>query len=229
MTDAAHQGPVSGSSSTEQRFRREKRHSRNVRWLKLALPALAVLMTLGLVGKSVIASMGEVRIDLLNSTIEGGKLVMANPHVEGVNSQNRRYEIRAARAVQSITNDKRVDLSDISVRLPMGTDQWVDIAAPVGVMWRSANTLNLTKPIDIRTTDGIVARLGWGNLDMSTGDFEAKASVKVERDGSSVTSDKLQVTQGGTVLTFMNNVKVSIRPGQMKAAPATNGESNGGQ
>lgn len=229
MTDAMYRSPASGSLSTEQRFRKEKRHSRNVRWLKLALPALAVLMTLGLVGKSVVASMGDVSIDLLNSSIEGGKLVMANPHVEGVNSQNRRYEIRAARAVQDITDDRRVDLSDISVRLPVGIDQWADIVTPVGVMWRAANTLNLTKPIDIKTTDGIVARLGWGNLNMSTGDFEAKVSVKVERDGSSVTSGELKVTEGGSVLTFTKNVKVSIRPGQVKTAPVSNGESNGGQ
>jgi len=229
MTDATYRGPASGSSSTEQRFRKEKRHSRNVRWLKIALPALAVLMTLGLVGKSVIASMGDVRIDLLNSTIEGGKLIMANPKVEGVNSLNRRYEVSAARAIQDITNGNRVDLEEIFVRVPMGTDQWAEIRSQTGSMYRQQNVVALTSPMRVETTDGLVADFRLASLNMATGDFLGKEEVKVERDGSTITSQSVSILDGGTRLLFQNNVKVSIRPGQVKTAPVSNGESNGGQ
>ena len=229
MTDATYRGPASGSSSTEQRFRKEKRHSRNVRWLKIALPALAVLMTLGLVGKSVIASMGDVRIDLLNSTIEGGKLIMANPKVEGVNSLNRRYEVSAARAIQDITNGNRVDLEEIFVRVPMGTDQWAEIRSQTGSMYRQQNVVALTSPMRVETTDGLVADFRLASLNMATGDFLGKEEVKVERDGSTITSQSVSILDGGTRLLFQNNVKVSIRPGPSSPAPVSNGESNGGQ
>lgn len=225
MTDKALQQSNRNRIATEQVFERERRRSRNVRRLKVALPVLAVLMAAGLAGKSLLARMGEVSIDLAGTSIQNGRLIMANPRMAGFNAENRPYEMQAARAAQAISDDDVVELETIGARLPVGTDQWATVDAASGKLVKSQNRLEIDSPAVIRTTDGMVARLESATIDIADGTMQTSDPVQIDRNGSTISADSLSVTEGGTVMVFQNRVKVHIRGKQVDTAAATGSEN----
>jgi len=212
--------------STELVFQRERRHSRNVRLLKIALPAGAVLLTLGLVAQSMLPSFGDVSVDLLGSTIDGDRIIMANPRMSGLNAQNRAYEMTAARAIQDMGNPDEMDLEQISARVPVGTSEWADIAADRGTMFKERNTIEIATPATVKTTDGMTARLATATIDMGKGDISTDEGVQIDHEGSQVTAQSLRVTNGGTVLVFEQQVKVFIQGGRFTTASTATGDAN---
>lgn len=225
MTEPALQQQNRQKIATELVFERERRRSRNVRRLKIALPVLAILMLAGLAGKSLIASMGEVSIDLTGASIQDGKLIMANPRMAGYTSDNRPYEMKAARAIQEITDDNIVDLQDIGARLPVGLKEWATVEAASGRLVKSDNTLTINSPALVKTTDGMEAKLKSAVLDIGTGTLTTDEAVEIDLEGSRVTADSMAVSDGGRVLVFEKRVKVLIESKRVRTAEA--GEGNG--
>lgn len=221
MTEKALQQSNRNRIATELVFERERRRSRNVRRLKFALPVLAALMAAGLVGKSLLARMGEVSIDIAGTSIQNGRLIMANPRMAGFNSENRPYEMQAARAAQAISNDDVVELETIGAKLPVGTDQWATVDAASGKLVKSQNRLEIDSPTLVKTTDGLVARLQSAIIDIAGGNMQTGDPVHIDRKGSTITADSLTVTEGGSVMLFENRVKVHIKGKQVDTASAT--------
>jgi lipopolysaccharide export system protein LptC len=224
MTESALQQQNRQKISTELVFERERRRSRKVRWLKRALPALAVLMIAGLAGKSLIGSMGGVSIDVAGSTIQDGKLIMANPRMAGYSADNRPYEMKAARAVQEIANDDVVDLQDIGARIPVGKNDWATVETARGRLVKSKNTMTIDSPAIVKTTDGMEARLKSAVIDIARGTLTTDDAVEIDLDGSQITADSMAVSNGGEVLVFEKRVKVLVEANRIKTAAA--GEGN---
>ena len=73
-------GPAAERSAI---FRSAARHSRNVRFLKIALPALAVAMAALFVFQSYRSTPSAIEIKADASAVSEGKLVMSNPTLKG--------------------------------------------------------------------------------------------------------------------------------------------------
>jgi len=226
MTDKAVQQSNRNRIATEQVFERERRRSRNVRRLKVALPALALLMSAGLVGKSVLARMGDVSIDLAGASIQDGRLIMANPRMAGFNAENRPYEMQAERAAQAVSDDDVVELENIGAKLPVGTDHWAMVDAASGKLVKSSNRLEIDSPTLVKTTDGMVARLQSATIDIGDSTLHTDDPVHIDRNGSTITADSMTVTNGGAVMLFENRVKVHIR-GNVDTASASGSDHAG--
>lgn len=225
MTDKALQQQNRQRIATELVFARERRRSRNVRLLKFALPALAVLMVAGLAAKSLIGTMTGVSIDIAGSSIEDGKLIMANPRMAGYSADNRQYEMKAARAIQEITNDDVIDLEQIGAKIPMGIGEWATVAAATGRLVKSDSTLTLNSPTVVKTTDGMEARLKSAVIDMNAGVLTTDEAVEIDLDGSSVRADSMAVSDGGQVLVFEKRVKVLVESKRVNTAAAGGGDA----
>lgn len=224
MTEAALQQQNRQRIPTELVFARERRRSRNVRRLKVVLPALAVLMIVALAGKSLVASMTGLSIDLAASTIEDGKLIMANPRMAGYTADNRAYEVMAARAIQEISNDDVVDLEEIAARIPVGLKEYATIETASGRLVKSVNTLTIDSPALVKTTDGMWARLKSAVIDIGEGALTTDEPVEIDLNGSLVTADSMAVSDGGQMLVFENRVKVVIEAKRINTASV--GEGN---
>ena len=208
---------------SEARFARERRHSTRIRFFRRALPALAVIILAILVGRTVVTSLTGVSIDLAGTTIEGGKLIMANPRMSGFTASKRPYELVAERAIQNIATTDTVDLEGINARLPVGVKDWAQVDAATGTLSKDSSTLKITSPTLIKTTDGIEARLQAAELSMATGDIRGSEQVEIASGGSQVTSESLIVTGGGSLLIFEHNVKMVIEPNRVTTAATDNG------
>lgn len=201
-----------GGGRVDQAFRNARRHSALVRVLKLALPALALLMVGGFVAKSWIAAPDGISIDLSESGLQDGKLVMADPTLDGFTPDNRAYKMTAARAIQAVDNASRVDLEEIEARLPINEKDWLSVVASSGVFHRDENRLDLDSEVVLETDTGIKAVLGSAKVDIGAGTLETDEPVDITLEGGRIEADSLTVKDRGAVMVFENRVRMEIDP-----------------
>lgn len=219
MPQASAQSPVRVSA-----FGRAERHSRRVRVLKLVLPLVAGVIAVSFPVYSYMVAPPSVTVQADGSAFSDGKLVMANPKLDGLTKENLPYSLNALRAIQNAANDGVIELEGINAKLPVSADNVATVGASHGVYDRDKNTLNLDKEITVSTTDGMVAKLKSAFLDMGKGTMTTDQPVDITREGSRITADTMSVTENGKVLIFENRVRVNIDPAANKADKEKSGE-----
>ena len=202
--------------ASREAFARAQRHSRTVRVLKSALPVLAAAMALGFLGYSYVMTPGSVAVKADGSAISDGKLVMANPKLDGFTKDNRPYSMNALRAIQDFQNEGVVQLEGISARLP--------IDAEGGVYDRDKNTLEIDTEITVETADGMTAKLQSATIDIGAGGMTTDDPVDIRMDGATITSDTMSIGENGKVLVFEKRVRMDIDPQRLKATQQANGD-----
>ncbi len=209
-------------------FASAARHSRRVRMLKFALPAVAVLVSVLFVGYSFLPSIGGNTIGLGSTAIEGGNLVIENPTLDGFTRERRPYTVTAAKALQAIgTTDGPIEMEEIRATLPIDADDEATISAARGTFDRANDLLTLDTEITFRTTSGFVARLQSAEIDIASNDLTTDKPVEIEMDGMRISADALHASNGGKKLVFENRVRVEIDPGKVRPAQERDGEGNG--
>lgn len=221
--------PVAGKAGSARvaAFGLAQRHSRRVRALKLVLPLAAAVIAIAFPVYSYLAAPASVDVKADGSAFSDGKLVMANPKLNGFTSKNLPYAMTAVRAVQDAAKQGIVELEGINAKLPIDADNVAVVGAAHGIYDRDANTLALDKDITLTTTDGTVAKLQSAFLDMGKGNMKTDDPVDITRQGSRITADTMKVQDNGKVLIFEKRVRVNIDPAKMKAVKS--GESNASQ
>jgi lipopolysaccharide export system protein LptC len=210
-------------------FESAQRHSYRVRFLKTALPLLAVLMAAGFVGYSYMATPAKVAVSADGSAYSDGKLVMANPKLDGFTKDNRPYKMTAARAIQEFQNEGIVKLEGIDAKLPVDAENWATVVAPHGTYDRDKNTLEITDAMTITTSDGMVAKLKSAYLDIGKGGMKTDDPVDIQLKGAKINSDSMTILENGKVLIFEKRVRMNIDSSRLKTAENASGDQNVGQ
>jgi len=199
-------------------FRTAERHSRIVRTLKIALPVVAVVMAALFIAQSYRSTPSTVEISSKDSAVAEGKLVMANPKLEGFTPEDRPYSMSALRAVQDIANEAVIELQEIAATLPLDDKTSATIQAPRGIFDQTANTLNLDSEINVTTSDGAVAKLSSALIDIGAGRMTTANPVEIRAKGASIQSGGMSVEQNGKVVVFEKRVRVNIVPPKTETA-----------
>ncbi|HEY4192302.1 MAG TPA: LPS export ABC transporter periplasmic protein LptC [Mesorhizobium sp.] len=219
MADPAAPGPVRESA-----FGRAQRHSRRVRVFKVVLPLIAGAIAIAFPVYSYLVTPPSVAVKADGSVFADGKLVMANPKLDGLTKENLPYSLNALRAIQNAGREGIVELEGIDAKLPVSADNVAAVGASHGIYDRDKNTLNLDREITISTTDGMVAKLKSAFLDMGKGTMTTSQPVDISREGSRITADTMSVRENGKVLVFEKRVRLNIDPAAKNAAKADSGE-----
>ena len=205
----------------EEAFAQARRHSGRVRLLKFALPAAALAMIVAFAARSWLAVPGGLPVDLGSLAIEGGRLVMSDPRLDGVTGpQSRPYTMTAARAIQDIGVSGRIDLQGIDARLPVDESGWMTVTAPSGVFDREANRLDINSELTVTSDDGLKAVLQSAVLDIAGGNLDTADPVDITLEGAHITADSMTVRDRGAVLIFENRVRMRIEGGRLSGAAA---------
>lgn len=225
MTDAnAVAGPEhleAGSGNIDSRvFAAARRHSRWVRLLKIVLPAVAVVMAAGFAAWSYVASPSGISIDMSGTALRDGKLVMANPKLDGFTSNDLPYTMSAVRAIQDVTGGGPVELEEIVARVPISDTNLADIVAPSGRYFNEENRLDITSDLSVKTTEGLEAQLKSASIDLAKGDLTTSDPVDIRTGGSIIKADSMSVFDGGKRLVFERRVRVEILPDTPKTTDA---------
>ncbi len=200
-------------SRTERHFARAERHSRRVRRMKMVLPALAVLAVSGFAAWTYLGTPSLEGVSVEGAALSDGKLVMANPKLDGFTRENLPYTMTAARAIQSLDNTGVIALEKIDAKLPVSAQTTATVVADSGIYDNNANTLVLDSAVRVTTNDGLEATLQSALLDIGGGGLRTDDPVDIVRQGSRITADSMQIESGGKVLIFERRVKVNLQSG----------------
>ncbi|RWN30362.1 LPS export ABC transporter periplasmic protein LptC [Mesorhizobium sp.] len=203
-----------------------QRHSRRVRILKLAVPLVAAVIAVAFPVYSYLAAPVSIQVQADGSAFADGKLVMANPKLNGFTKQKLPYSMTALRAIQDVSKQGIIDLEGIDAKLPISADNVAAVNASRGTYNRDGNTMSLTSDVIITTTDGLEAKFKSVFLDMGKGTMKTSDPVDVSRGGSRITADSMSIQDNGKIVVFENRVRVNIDPASLKAAEAMSGASN---
>src|SRR5215211_9200922 len=158
----------------EARFAGAARHSRMVRVLRIAVPAVVILAMAGLVAISVYNPfrmlLPKLPVDIGNLVVSGTKITMESPHLSGYTPDQRPYEVWAKTATQDVTAPDHVDLKTLRAKVLMGDQTTtVTLDASDGLMDTKQQVLELQKDIFLQSSSGYEARLSQAFVDMGKG------------------------------------------------------------
>src|SRR5439155_20019189 len=121
--------------------------------------------------------------DVSESAYADGKLVMANPKLDGYTKDKRPYSMSAMRALQHVDDAGVVELEGLDAKLPVGSDRIATIGAERGVYDRENNTLKITSPVTVKISDGTSAKLKSAYLDILKGILRTTAPLSISMKG----------------------------------------------
>lgn len=207
---------TAGRSPAE--FARAQRHSRRVRFLKLALPLGGVLAIVLIVAAYVYSQLALPSIDPGEAKIVDGKLVMNNPKIAGTDSKNRPYTLTAVRAVQDAQRPTRITLETIRGNLTIDDKNSAAVTAGVGIYDSVAKTLDLSGKVAVDTKDGMSLRMEGASIDIESGRLVTKEPVSIDTGRARISAQSLTVEDKGNRIIFENRVRMTLMPIDPKEA-----------
>lgn len=193
-------------------YRRALSHSGRVRRLKILLPILAVVISLGFVAVSWIRTMIPENLTIGGATIEDGRIVMEKPAISGRNDEGISYFMNARRALQAILNPNDILLEDIEAAVPIRGDLIARVKGKLARFDRATDKLDVTAPFVVTLSSGIVVNFQSAKLDPHAGLLQSDQPVSVSGKDSTLVAQSLKITDKGRVIAFKGDVRVVVTP-----------------
>lgn len=199
-----------------------QRHSRRVRWLRLGLPVLAVGLCVGLVATVLwpTARKGTLpTADLASVAINGTKVVMQQPVLQGYGKQSKPYELRAETATQDLRAPHLVDLAKLNARIGLNDGSSALLRAVQGHYNTTEQKLEVREGVNVKAeSQGYDAHFTQAIFDFKANTVVSQEPVTVKFREGLVKADSMSITQGGTHITFKGRVNMTITPPEDKKA-----------
>jgi lipopolysaccharide export system protein LptC len=200
---AQHPGYVTG---LEARFAAAARHSRMVRILRVAVPAVVGLSMASIIFISVYNPFHDVipklPLEMDNLVVSGTKITMESPHLAGFSTDGRPYEMWAKAAIQDITDPDHVELKTIRAKVAQQDQSTV------------------TMDIFLQSSTGYEARLSQAFVDINKGNVSSDEHVDVKLLDGTLTADRLRIYNSGELVRFEGNVVMHLdKLGDNNASP----------
>jgi lipopolysaccharide export system protein LptC len=209
------------------RFAIAARHSRLVRILRIAVPAVVGLAMAGVVAISIFnpfrALMKQLPLDMDNLVVSGSKITMEAPHMSGFTPDQRPYEVWAKTATQDLTDPDRVELKTLRAKVLQEDRSTVTLEARTGLFDTKAQLLDLRKDIFLQSSTGYEARLSQAMLDIGKGNVTSEEPVDVKLLNGTLTADRLRITEKGALVRFEGHVVMNLIMDSPDPAPTSVG------
>lgn len=202
-------------------FRKARRHSTRVRWIKRLVPLTIIVAVIGIGAVSILSRLKlsiDLPFDIGHLTLSGSRLTMELPKLSGFTDDNRGYRITARTAVQDLTRPDVIELADIEARLELADKGWASVNARTGSFDTKKQFITLGDGVDLAMNGGYGGKLEDAQVDIKAGTIAtAKPVVFTYLDGKLV-ADRLDVTDRGARALFQGHVQLDFRlnnlPGQ---------------
>ena len=209
----------------EARFAAAARHSKMVRLLRIAVPAVVALALLIIIGISIFNPfrllLPKLPLDIGNLVVSGSKITMESPHLSGYSPDKRPYEVWARTATQDLNDPDHVTLGDLRAKVLMEDRTTVTMEAKNGLFDSKQQQLDLRKDIFLQSSSGYEARLSQALIDMGKGTVTSKEHVDVKLLNGTLTADGLSILDGGEVVRFEGHVVMNLVMDNPSANAAT--------
>lgn len=200
-------------SELEARFAVAARHSRRVRFLRKAIPAMigvALLVVLGLSFFNPFRMISGLPIDIGKIAVQGTTITMESPHMAGFTTDKRPYDVSARSARQDVTDPTNIDLEYIKGKIEMDNKSTVDMDARRGNFNNKTQLLHLQEKIFLKSSTGYEARLTDALVDMDKSSVHSDQPVKVKLLNGNLDAQNLEIVDNGALVTFGGGVSMDL-------------------
>jgi lipopolysaccharide export system protein LptC len=196
------------------------RHSRRVRFLKFAIPVFALLASGAFAAVTFFRPAAIAGVSTEGVSLSDGRVVMANPKLDGMTKDKRPYKMQAERALQDIKKDGLIELQRITAEIPFGATTTATLKALNGFYDNTGRKLEFNKPIELNTSDGMTAKLLSAKIDIGNNLLSTSEPVDIRTRSAHITADSLEVSEGGKRLVFDKRVRLTLDPKQISKVSA---------
>lgn len=218
-TDGAEGGlDFIGGERDARDFLRANRHSGRVRILRIALPLIGLFILTTVVGAYFWSQSGAPSVTIQSASMDDGRMVMSNPKIDGVDSQQRPYTLIAREAIQDPSQMGKVELSGIDAKVPVDEGIFAKILAGKGFYDSDAKTLKLDENVDIKTDDGVTMTMKDADVDMAAGRLVTANPVSIATEQAQISADSFTVENNGEKVIFQNRVRMTLFPAKFEQA-----------
>lgn len=210
-------------SGMDARFAIAARHSRMVRFLRVAVPVVVGLAMAAIVGVSIFNPFriltAKLPVDIGNLVVSGTKITMETPHLSGFSPDQRPYEMWAKTATQDLTDPDNLDLNTLRAKVLMEDQSIVTVDARTGLFNTKTQMLDLRKDVFLQTSTGYEVRLDQATVDIANGAVSTDDGVNVKLTNGTIKANKLRLTEKGDVIRFEGNVVMNLVMDSPTVAP----------
>jgi lipopolysaccharide transport protein LptA/LPS export ABC transporter protein LptC len=202
---------MAGDRSAE--FRKARRRTVVVRFLRLALPASAGMLLLGY-GLTIIqtAGWGTSLPEIALKKILPEDLAMHNPHYEGFGEDGSSYAFAAKTAQQELANLNQIKLNEITGNVIQPDKTRTDITAVRGLFNHTAGVLDLYEQIDVVSQSGLKAKLTRATIVTKENLITSDEPVFIEFPSGNIRAKNMRLRQKAREATFADTVEVELTP-----------------
>jgi lipopolysaccharide export system protein LptC len=202
--------PIGRAASARSRaFAKAKRHSRWVRFYKIAIPLGSVL---GALVVAVFAFFNPFRqiegLSVGPISVSGTQVTMELPKLTGFKNDNRPYEVTASAALQDVRKPNLVELKELKARIV--TDDQGNAArleAASGLLDTQKEQMELRQDVRVRTDGGQDVKLRSAFVDFKAGTVVSNEDVRVSLANGVIDAAGLEVRENGKILHFKGRVR----------------------
>lgn len=198
---------------SERAFRAARRHSRLVRFLRIALPVAVVLITVGmslLTWLNPLRMLATLPVNINDLVVSGTKITMEQPRVNGFTKDQRAYEFTAEAAAQDLTKPDIVELRNIVAKVEMEDKSTMNMRAATGVYDTKKEMLLLQGNILLTSTNGNTGKLTEATVDVRKGNVTSDRPVELEMLQGILNGNRLEVIDSGTLVRFHGGVHMTL-------------------
>jgi lipopolysaccharide export system protein LptC len=190
---------------------RALRHTRRVRLLRVVVPVAGTLLVAVLVTAAALPKLLPLSA-LSGVSLTADGLVMNEPRLSGHLGEGRRYEVVAARAVQSLVDPSRLSLEGLDANLEMDTGERVSIFGSHAAYDTETEILKLSDGVTIASSDGNEARLSAATVFLREGRVESDGGIEITSPRGHIRAGRIDITGGGDLIRFAGGVSITIHP-----------------
>ncbi len=193
-------------------------YSRTVRWLKLALPVLA----LGLVAAVFLVNQKETfegGISFTRADLDamGEGLKVSNPNLSGMTRDGDAYNFHADEAFPSDLELTRVAISRLTGSVQLKEGPRIYVSAPEAGFDLEAQRMQMPGGVNLTTSDGYSFRVDWLEADLASAEMRGEGSVRAAGPMGDIVADRLRIGRdqtltGARVIWLEGGVKLVYDP-----------------
>jgi lipopolysaccharide export system protein LptC len=208
-------------------FAAAQRHSKLVRFLRVAILGGAAGTVVILVLIAVFDPLGRLGTDLsvAGLSLDGTRVAMDRPKLAGFRKDGRPYLVNAERAIQDVLHPTVVELRGIDAEVGIAGNGASKVTAEVGVYDSATEHMDLSHNVRVKS-DEYDVQLQSASIDFKAGVYLSRDPVTVvTSNGATINADSVAALDNGRELVFDGHVRSVLQVGD--AAERTGAELKG--
>ncbi|MEQ8349333.1 MAG: LPS export ABC transporter periplasmic protein LptC [Sneathiellaceae bacterium] len=190
------------------------RRSRFVNLMKIALPGLAMLLTVAVLAwPQLRRTTDEFRLSFSSLEADNGALTMAKARYHGVDAKGQPYVVTADSATQDLQDRDRIDLTNLTADITTNQGEWFTLSSDSGIYREDTQRLFLAGNITIFTDLGYEFHGDRADVDLDAGTVASDDMVWGQGPFGLIQAEGLRAYDGGDRIRFIKNVHTTLYPG----------------